>query len=747
MRSFFERVDVDTVLRGVAVPASSTERFSLAAAGAALGPGQDAPLRYVRAAIDFEPYFGSRYGAAGTLLAGSGNSLDRALLLSELYRLRGQEARVVSGRLDWASAARLVGGSPPASYSPGDPWVRWVEMTSDHYWVQVRRRGSWVDIDPSYDMTTEEGGGPTSRPARQATGSAGAAERMEPGGAARLTATVMAENRTLARIETSVAAAVRGGVRLSFVPGSEGVLEAAQAARASRAASRRTADDETLDDLDLSQEQLVEALPEYADSVALTLTVGDEVVEIPRSARESSQGSAVPPAPSGASSTDTPSRSQAVAGDPDQDSTDRILASPGNAGAEPALIELRVEVRNVNGGSTALTLTLPPGTRSSAVVVLGVGDSYRPVLADRLAGLYESLNRLAVVEGRILEDYSSRDRDGLTEGAGPAAASDSMTTGSQTTSGVAGPHPGLGLHLAALRAAGDFDRSGPEVLALLALAALRELRQVVGLARRGTALAGVAWRPPQSETLRRAQVWLVDDVVVDRDSGMASAVHAGYGLVRLAVLSQILNRLASEVSVTAFDTTLRAAVNGRTRWREWGADDGSADGSSFVGWPVTARSAAQGQLDAGATIVGPAVMPTGGAERPAFIPAVEGERGEGEVASRLGSGAESRQAAHAWWAIPAGGGTPSGWVYADGTPSQGQVALFEARDDRRLASVLSGVRGLHQAFRSLLSMGATEGSPLSGLRQGACAAATLVAVQGGSLGSSFQPDITPFCGN
>ncbi|MBN1421218.1 MAG: transglutaminase domain-containing protein [Planctomycetes bacterium] len=85
---------------------------------------------FVRDSIRVEPYAGSLRGARGTLIAGAGNPLDRALLLQALLESAGHAARVVSGELPQARAAEIVaaflhapaGGASPSPEPGGEAW-------------------------------------------------------------------------------------------------------------------------------------------------------------------------------------------------------------------------------------------------------------------------------------------------------------------------------------------------------------------------------------------------------------------------------------------------------------------------------------------------------------------------------------------------------------------------------------------------------------------------------------------------
>src|SRR5206468_4691730 len=71
---------------------------------------------FVRDEIAYEPYRGVLRGARGTLAAGAGNALDKALLLQSLLAASGQKATLVRGKLPADKAQALV-----AAYLAADP--------------------------------------------------------------------------------------------------------------------------------------------------------------------------------------------------------------------------------------------------------------------------------------------------------------------------------------------------------------------------------------------------------------------------------------------------------------------------------------------------------------------------------------------------------------------------------------------------------------------------------------------------
>jgi uncharacterized membrane protein len=84
-----------------------------------LGSDPQKTFEFLRDQIGVEPYDGVLRGARGTLMAGAGNALDRALLARDLLEAQGQTTRLVSGQLPEEQAHNLLdrflrADSPPA---------------------------------------------------------------------------------------------------------------------------------------------------------------------------------------------------------------------------------------------------------------------------------------------------------------------------------------------------------------------------------------------------------------------------------------------------------------------------------------------------------------------------------------------------------------------------------------------------------------------------------------------------------
>jgi hypothetical protein len=158
----------------------------------ALGKDKDRIFAFLRDQVAYQAYSGALRGPRGTLLAMSGNSLDRAMLLAALLEASGKHARFAQGTLsdEQARALVLTMWSTPTpkpatddrktADSQGASLVK--ELTGDlnllqqassnakketlagagesiegrtaiartHYWVQVKPDQEWLDLDPSF---------------------------------------------------------------------------------------------------------------------------------------------------------------------------------------------------------------------------------------------------------------------------------------------------------------------------------------------------------------------------------------------------------------------------------------------------------------------------------------------------------------------------------------------------------------------------------------------------------------------
>jgi transglutaminase-like putative cysteine protease len=89
------------------------------ARAAALGRDAGKVFGFLRDQVALEPYAGVLRGARGTLAAGAGNALDRALLAQALLQAIGVESRLMSGKLSAGQADALLTRFFAAGVSPG----------------------------------------------------------------------------------------------------------------------------------------------------------------------------------------------------------------------------------------------------------------------------------------------------------------------------------------------------------------------------------------------------------------------------------------------------------------------------------------------------------------------------------------------------------------------------------------------------------------------------------------------------
>ncbi len=93
-------------------------RFEPSALVDSLDFDPESATAFVRDSIVYQPYPGTLRGVAGTLRAGAGNSLDQAILLANLLKTAGLDARIARGTLGDTDALRLLRSTSQAA--PGD---------------------------------------------------------------------------------------------------------------------------------------------------------------------------------------------------------------------------------------------------------------------------------------------------------------------------------------------------------------------------------------------------------------------------------------------------------------------------------------------------------------------------------------------------------------------------------------------------------------------------------------------------
>jgi len=115
---------------------------------------------FVRDQIRFEPTTLILKSPQDVLWSRRGNAKEQALLLVELLREDGEEARYAFGTLDEEAARSLIQSMFPQtrdfSYNDDIPLSfpsqdrKLIEAVKKHCWTQIYKNDQWVDLDPSF---------------------------------------------------------------------------------------------------------------------------------------------------------------------------------------------------------------------------------------------------------------------------------------------------------------------------------------------------------------------------------------------------------------------------------------------------------------------------------------------------------------------------------------------------------------------------------------------------------------------
>ncbi len=115
---------------------------------------------FVRDQIRFEPTTLILKSAEAVLWSRSGNAKEQALLLVELLREKGEEARYAAGVLEDEAARALIqnmfpqvrdftyGDDVPLSFPSQDREL--IQTVKNHCWVQILKDDRWVNLDPCF---------------------------------------------------------------------------------------------------------------------------------------------------------------------------------------------------------------------------------------------------------------------------------------------------------------------------------------------------------------------------------------------------------------------------------------------------------------------------------------------------------------------------------------------------------------------------------------------------------------------
>ncbi len=117
---------------------------------------------YIRDHVRFEPSPYCLKSSQGVLWGSSGNAKEQAILLLDILQTLGEEARLVSGRLDDEKSALLINSFFPKnkrndfSYAEDVPISQpsaeeeLLSNVRDHFWVQIYKDDQWLDLDPVF---------------------------------------------------------------------------------------------------------------------------------------------------------------------------------------------------------------------------------------------------------------------------------------------------------------------------------------------------------------------------------------------------------------------------------------------------------------------------------------------------------------------------------------------------------------------------------------------------------------------
>ena len=672
LRTFFERVDVTEIAQGVAQPRGAGGD-SLGAVLSSISEDWEAPFHFVRDMIEYVPYSGAVRGETGVLASRGGNSLDQALVLRAMMRVRGHRTRLARGDLTWEDAAQLAtGSSSPEAPQPGDPWPRWLESAAEHWWLQAEREGDWVDLDPSFVDNV-----PGEARARDADFYEAVPDELRTSVSVELKRGELTVAEATFASDTIVGASV--DLMLESLPLSAAVdlvrfvqeleriavaLERVGGAFGIRGAPNALREQEGGD------------APGGPTDVPGVVSPGEQTDSLPSDPQESDRATGEAQIDAELNLRDaaelffrtTGLRIEADAGPwrarllvPGQE----LEAGPFEA-ADVATLLLRVTVRLPSGPDQVLEIPWSSGGGRITAVV-GAGGVSESTIVRTTRPLYDDLTRLAGIEGESREAMRP-----------PIAYHDAVES----------------LRRATVDAWDAFAEHAPVALAW---ATLRGVDRVSvnsrsgRVVRQGLRMAAVRWRPPRGQEEGFVAIVLADPITVGRLTGLSSAaeLRAAYGLLQSAVVSQILNRLAGRAPDTAFDVTLRAIGTGQGLTGLVGVDGPPS------AWPGGARAAANPMLRAGYAILGP-------------------EAFGGETA--LG-----------WWQVGVADGETTGWVWSEHGPVQGAVWLGSAWRSEFLDTLLASLPALHRAVRWLAGLTGTGPTGLGSIPVAACASGAVAA--------------------
>lgn len=122
-------------------------------------------FKWARQNLKFQPYQGQLRGAEGVAVDLTGNSVDQALFLHEIFKQKGIQSRFVRGQLSetqidevlyrFAGSASLINPSGLSSEKvvvDASVLARYRTLLDEHVWLEIEDNGAWLGVDPIFNQ-------------------------------------------------------------------------------------------------------------------------------------------------------------------------------------------------------------------------------------------------------------------------------------------------------------------------------------------------------------------------------------------------------------------------------------------------------------------------------------------------------------------------------------------------------------------------------------------------------------------